>query len=96
MHEPYHDVEEASSQGVEGFLLAQPEVVEDAASDIKAKQQRPTQKEVSESMTSAYHLMSVLLSRDKHFASSIGSQPLVSQSVVELINDATTALLDSQ
>lgn len=94
--EPNENFEESVSQDVDDFLLSHPETQDDGATVAKPQQQRPSKKEVSESMASAFHLLAALLSRDKQFASSIGSQPLVNQSVVELIDDGNTALLDSQ
>lgn len=92
--EPNDDFEDPLSHDVDGFLLSHPESKDDDAPVLK--KQRPNKKEVSEAMASAYHLLAALLLRDKHFASSIGTQPLVTQSVLELVDEGTMALLDSQ
>jgi hypothetical protein len=82
-------------QGVEDFLLSHPEINND---DILATkiQQPPTKSEMFDAVFSPFHLLSSLLSRDKKFASTIGSQPLIMGSVIELVEDRFTELLDAQ
>ena len=96
-NKPREDFEETITQDVDDFLLSRPEVDESGATTVVSMQRkRPSKKEVSEAMTSAFHLLAALLAKDKHFASSIGSQPLVHQSILELVNDENAALLDNQ
>jgi hypothetical protein len=87
------DFEDDISHDVEHFLFSKPEAdVEEAL----GTREPPTRSELIEASFSLFHFLPILLSRDAAFASSIGSQPLVRQSVLDLIDDETTALLDNQ
>ncbi|KAK5164924.1 uncharacterized protein LTR77_009589 [Saxophila tyrrhenica] len=47
-----------------------------------------------EASFSPFHLLPALLARDSSFAASIGSQPLVRSSALELVDEGSTGLLD--
>ena len=83
-------------QGVEDFLLSHPEVNNDDVLATKIPRPPPTKSEMFDAVFSPFHLLSSLLSRDKKFASTIGSQPLIMGSVIELVDDHFTELLDAQ
>ena len=88
--------EEILPPDVENFLLSHPETGDDDTAIAKLQRQTPTKSEMFEAVFSPFHLLSALLSRDKTFASAIGSQPLVTASVLEVVNDDITVLLDAQ
>ena len=81
---------------VQDFLLSHPEIDSDDVIATRLPQQAPTKSEIFDAVFSPFHLLSALLARDKTFASTIGSQPLVMGSVIDLIDDRFTALLDAQ
>ena len=93
---PEADFEDATSQDVEDYLLSRPETNNDGTPTAKAQEQPPTKSEKFEAVFSPFHLLSALLSRDKKFASSIGSQPLVTASITDIIDERITDLLDDQ
>lgn len=86
--EPLHTVQD--------FLLSHPEIDNDDVESTRLPQHATTKSEVFDAIFSPFHLLSALLARDKTFASTIGSQPIVKGSVIELIDDRFTALIDTQ
>lgn len=91
-NEQMEDFEETISRDVDDFLLSRPE----GAGVDAAEQKPPNKHELFEAMLNPFHLMSALLSRDKDFASAIGSQPMVTTSVLTLVDESSTVLLDKQ
>ena len=91
--QPNRGFDDTTAEHVDDFLLSHPETHEDG---IVNQQSRPSKSEIGEAMTSPCHLLAALLSRDKRFASSIGSQPQVSTSVLQVIDDRTAVLLDQR
>ena len=91
-NEETEDFEETISRDVDDFLLSRP-----VNAGVDATQQKPPNKqELFEAMLNPFHVMSALLARDKTFASAIGSQPVVIASVLSLVDDSSTVLLDRQ
>lgn len=86
--------DEEVSHDVGDFLLSHPE--SDGLGGGLPPSQPPTKYEMIEASFSAFHLLPALVARDPHFARSIGSQPLVRKSVLEIIDAATSDLLDRQ
>ena len=87
------DFEESITQNIDDFLLSHPERTNDGA---HVRPTKPSKSEMAEAMTSPTHLLTALLTRDKGFASAIGSQPQVTASIMEVIDDRATILLDEQ
>lgn len=87
---------EEESQNVEEFLLSHPEIDNDDVLATKIPKPPPTKSEMFDAVFSPFHLLSSLLSRDKRFASTIGSQPLIRDTVIELVDHRFTDLLDGQ
>ena len=94
-NDSYDGDSEEAPHNVEDFLLSHPEIPSDDVLATKIPQP-PTKSEMFESVFSTFHLLSALLSRDKKFASNIGSQPLIMGTVIELVEDRFTELLDTQ
>lgn len=90
------DFEDVTSPDVEDYLLSRPETNSDGTPAAKAKQQLPTKSEMFEAVFSPFHLLSALLSKDRNFASSIGSQPLVQQAITDIVDERVSHLLDAQ
>lgn len=89
--------EDEISHDVGNFILSDPEVVEDEQGSSKRPPALPpTKTEMIEACFSPFHMLPALLARDGHFASTIGSQPLVRQTVIELIDEEMTKVLDRQ
>ena len=90
------DDDDVPPHSVQDFLLSHPEIDNDDVFATRLPQQAPTKSEMFDAIFSPFHLLSTLLARDKTFASKISSRPLVKGSVIELVDDRFTALLDSQ
>lgn len=88
--------EEVSQYDVEDFLLSHPQTDDNDATPVKRSQKQPTKSEMFQSLFSPIHLLSALLSRDKTFASSVGSQPLAPISILDIVDESVTVLLDAQ
>lgn len=86
--------DEEVSHDVGDFLLSHPD--SDGLGGGLPPSLPPTKYEMIEASFSAFHLLPALVARDQCFASSIGSQPLVRKSVLEIIDAETSNLLDRQ
>ena len=90
------DFEETTFQDVEHYLLSRPEMNNDGINVASTQQQSPTKSEMFEAVFSPFHLLSALLSKDKNFAYSIGSQPVVAISHLKKIDNEWAGLLDDK
>lgn len=85
-------VDETAEKDLEDFLMSHPDGERAYISEIK--HMRPTKMEMSTSLLSPFHLLTALLERDKHFASSMQPENPCAQSIVDLIDDSVAAALD--
>ncbi|KAK3704703.1 hypothetical protein LTR37_013677 [Vermiconidia calcicola] len=87
--------EDDVSNDVEHFLLSYPETNGGVAGTADAQRLQPTKSERLEATFGVFSLLPALVARDKHFASSIGSQPMVTTSILEVVDEQASVLLDA-
>ena len=92
-HPPSGQIEDINDENVGDFLLTRARRKDGGPDDARA---RPSKSEIVQAMISPFHLLSALLSRDKHFATSIVPKQVPAGSILDVVNDHLTVLLDRQ